>query len=58
MEGELVLKEEKMYVPKDKELRTEIIQLYHNILVARHGGKIGSGRRMINKLIRTNTWRE
>jgi len=25
MEGELILKEGKVYVPKDKELRTEII---------------------------------
>jgi len=35
----LVLKEDKVYMPKDKELRTEIIQLHHNILVARYGGK-------------------
>jgi len=35
----LVLKEEKVYVPKNKELRAEIIQLHHNILVARYGGR-------------------
>ena len=35
----LVLKEEKIYIPKDKELRVEIIQLHHNVLVAEHGEK-------------------
>jgi len=39
LEGDLVLKEGKMYVPKDKELRVEIIQLHHDVLVAGHGGK-------------------
>jgi len=39
LEGDLVLKERKMYVPKDEELRVEIIQLHHDVLVARHGGK-------------------
>ena len=34
MKGELVLKEEKVYILKDEELRTEIIQLHHNIPVA------------------------
>ena len=33
------MKKEKIYVPKDEELRTEIIQLYHDILVVRHGEK-------------------
>ena len=37
IEGELVLKEGKVYVPKDEELRVEIIQLHHNVLVAEHG---------------------
>jgi len=36
MEGELVLKEEKIYIPKDGELRVEIIQLHHDILVVGH----------------------
>ena len=36
MERELVLKEEKIYVLKDKKLRMEIIQLYYDILTARH----------------------
>ena len=39
MEGELILKEEKIYVPKDMELRTEIIQLHHSIPAVEHGGK-------------------
>jgi len=32
-----VLKEEKLYMPKDEKLRIEIIQLYYDILVAGHG---------------------
>ena len=39
MEGELVLKKGKVYVLKDEELRTEIIWLHHNVLIAEHGGK-------------------
>ena len=39
IEGDLVLKEGKVYMPKDEELRVEIIQLHHNILVAKHGGR-------------------
>jgi len=38
IEGELVLKEEKVYIPKDKALRVEIIQLHHDVLVAGHEG--------------------
>ena len=34
---ELMLKEGKVYMPKDKELKTEIIWLYHNVLVVGHG---------------------
>jgi len=37
MEGNLVLREEKVYVLKDKELRVEIIQLYHDIPVTGYG---------------------
>ena len=33
----LVLREGKIYILKDKNLRLEIIQLYHNILIIRHG---------------------
>jgi len=39
MEGELVLKKGKVYVPKDEELRMEIIQLHHNVPVVGDGGK-------------------
>ena len=38
IEGNLVLKEGKIYIPKDVELRVEIIQLHHDVLVAGHGG--------------------
>jgi len=39
LEGDLVLKKRKVYVPKDEELRVEIIQLHHNIPVVEHRGK-------------------
>ena len=39
LEGDLVLKEEKVYMPKDKELRVEIIWLHHDVPVAGHGEK-------------------
>jgi len=39
LEGDLVLKERKIYIPKDKELRVEIIWLHHNIPTAGHGGR-------------------
>ena len=38
IEGNLVLKEEKVYVLKNKKLRLEVIQLYHDVLVAKHEG--------------------
>ena len=38
MEENLVLKKEKMYVLKDKELGTKTIWLHHDIPVTRHGG--------------------
>ena len=38
IEGDLVLKKGKVYVPRDEELRAGIIQLYHDIPAARHGG--------------------
>ena len=37
IEGELVLKEGKIYVLKDKELRVEIIRLHHDVPAAGHG---------------------
>jgi len=39
IEEELVLKERKVYVPKDEKLRAEVIQLHHDILVAEHRGR-------------------
>ena len=36
IEEDLVLKEGKVYVPKDKELRLKVIQLYHDVLVTGH----------------------
>jgi len=38
IEGDLVLKEEKIYVPKDVELRAEIIWLHYDVPAAEHGG--------------------
>ena len=38
IEEELVLKERKVYMPKDEKLRTEIIWLHHDVPVAEHGG--------------------
>jgi len=37
IEEELVLKEGKVYVLKDEELRAEIIWLYHDVPAVRHG---------------------
>ena len=51
MEGDLVLKEGKVYVLKDEELRAEVIQLYHDVLAAGHGG-----RWKIVKLVTRNYW--
>ena len=39
IEEDLVLKEGKVYVPKDEELRAEVIQLHHDVLAAEHGGR-------------------
>ena len=33
-----MLKEEKVYVPKDEELRAEIIQWHHDVPETEHGG--------------------
>jgi len=37
IEGELVLKEGKVYMLKNKELRAEVIQLHHDVPAAGHG---------------------
>ena len=39
IEGELVLKEGKVYVPKDEELRAEVIWLHHDVPAAGHDGR-------------------
>ena len=39
IEGDLVIKEGKIYIPKDMELRVEIIQLHHDVLVAGYRGR-------------------
>jgi len=39
IEGDLMIKEGKIYILKDVELRAEIIQLYHDVLAAGHGGR-------------------
>ena len=39
IEEELVLKEEKVYVPKNEELRAEMIWLHHNVPAAGYGGR-------------------
>jgi len=39
IEGELVLKEGKVYIPKDEELRMEVIWLHHDIPAAGHEGR-------------------
>ena len=35
----MVLKEGKVYVPKDEKLRAEVIQLYYDVPTAGHGGR-------------------
>ena len=39
IEERLVLKEGRVYVPKDEKLRVEIIQLHHDIPIAGHRGQ-------------------
>jgi len=39
IEEELVLKEGKVYVPKDEELRAEVIQLHHDVPTVGYGGR-------------------
>ena len=38
IEGELVLKEGKMYIPRNEELRAEVIQLHHDVPAVEHRG--------------------
>ena len=46
-----MLKEGKVYVLKDEELRVEVIQLHHDVLVVGHGG-----RWKIVELVTRNYW--
>jgi len=39
IEGDLVLKEGKIYMPKDEELRAEVTQLHHDVPAAEHRGR-------------------
>ena len=47
-----MLKEEKMYITKDKSLRLEIIQLYYSIPIFGHGGQW----KMVELVIRNYWW--
>ena len=47
IEGNLVLKKRKVYMPKDEELRVEIIQLYHDVLVVEYRGRQKTAELMI-----------
>jgi len=38
-ENGLMLRDRKVYVPKDKKLRVEVIWLHYDILVGGHGGQ-------------------
>jgi len=52
IEGDLVIKEGKIYVPKDTELRMEVIWLYHDVLAAGHGGRW----KMVELVMRNYWW--
>ena len=54
MEGKLVLKEGKVYMPKDEELRTEIIWLHHDVPIAEYGRKW----KMVELVTRNYWWLE
>ena len=54
IEEGLVLKEEKVYVPKDKKLRLEIIQLHYNMPIAEHRGQW----KMVELVTRNYWWPE
>jgi len=38
-ENGLMLRDGKVYIPKDEKLRVEVIQLYHDTPVRGHGGQ-------------------
>ena len=39
IENKLISKKEKIYMLKNKELRIDVIQLYHNVLVIEYKGR-------------------
>jgi len=51
IEEDLVLKKGKVYVPKDEELRAEMIRLHHDVPVAGH-----EGRWKMVELVMRNYW--
>ena len=51
IEGDLVLKEGKIYILRDRELRAEIIQLHHDVPVVRH-----RERWKMTELVTRNYW--
>ena len=51
IKGDLVLKKDKLYVPKNKALRVKIIQLYYDIPIAGHKGK-----QKMMELVTRNYW--
>ena len=52
IEEDLVLKEGKVYVPKDEELRAEVIWLHHDVPVSGHGGRW----KMVELVMRNYWW--
>ena len=52
LEEDLVLKEGKIYVPKDEELRAEVIWLHHDVPTVEHGGKW----KMVELVMRNYWW--
>jgi len=54
IEEGLVLKEGRVYVPKDEKLRVEIIQLHHDTPIAEHGGQW----KMVELITRNYWWPE
>jgi len=51
IEGDIVLKEGKVYIPKNEELRAEVIQLHHDVPAAGH-----RGRWKMVELVTRNYW--
>ena len=46
-----MLRDRKVYVPRDKKLRAEVIQLHHDTLVGEHGGQCKT-----TELVTRNFW--